>query len=63
MSFDFTLFGLLFSVSLEKSGLWALGVSADIGFKPFFLNLRLSLIAPFDLFLYVSKAEKDVVDA
>lgn len=55
MSFDFKLFGLRISVALEKSGVWALGAAVDLGFKPFFAHLRLSLVAPFDLFIDVSK--------
>jgi len=61
MSFNLKLFGLNFSIDLHASQIWSLGVAADVAFKPFFISLRLSLIAPYDVVIGIEKAESDAV--
>ena len=61
MSFTLKLFGLDFTIGVHASQIWSLGVAADVAFKPFFINLRLSLIAPYDVVIGIEKAESDAV--
>ena len=54
MNVEFSLFGLRYSVAIDKM-IWGLGASVDLQFKPFSFHIRVSPVVPYDIEFHVSR--------